>query len=103
MLSQTSRRILVVAVLLSALLLPAVPVQALPLGFDTTPGLAPVAGLLERLWAYLEGLSGFNKEGVSIDPDGHHITPPPGDAGVSIDPDGDQAAGGIGSVTSPNR
>lgn len=102
MLSQTSRRILVVAVLLSAFLLPAVPARALPLGFEASPGLAPVAGLLERFWAFVEGLSGLEKEGPSIDPDGNHITPPPGDAGVSIDPDGDQAAGGVGSVATPN-
>jgi hypothetical protein len=102
MLSHSSRRILVAAVLLSALLLPAVPARALPLGFEPTPGLPPLTGLLERFWAFVEGLAGMDKEGASIDPDGNHVTPPPGEAGTSIDPHGDQTAGGIGSVTTPN-
>lgn len=97
MLSQASRRTLVAAVLAAVLLLPAVPVQALPLDFGT-PGLPAVAGLLERLWALVGGLAdGLDKEGASIDPDGHHLTPPSGtgssDPGVAVTPDGGATTG----------
>ena len=52
------------------------------------PVLAQIAGIGERIWQFLSCL--WNKEGMSIDPNGVVTAPNGGtdDEGMSIDPDG---------------